>query len=436
MIAGLAAVVALAAAPAAQPLPPDYPLTRPAPACPAWMTAWTLSGTLQAGDDWNAILLEVRGDRARLTELTIRSQIPRMPVVEADWFVSEPMKPEAASFSIASRVYSGKPLDDLCRTLTAGGLGAVISRSHAALKAVEGALVIESKDAMATLNEREGRTGVEVKPPDPRPPEKLPPIPYQEGEKLGPGTIVQPGLVAKETRATERRDVTPKDPDPDNPVDPEVAAQDDAERRGLDAARDVLVRQARAIRVTAGDLVDVPAARRALARLTELDPEGLPKGLPSEFVLASTGAPKDYVTALAIETLTDDESPDRLAALRWLGDQPSPDAIEDLLIVLRRRPDAKPVQLEQALALRALLKAAPDQARMQALRLLTGPRRVVRAAMGVYWFTEPPLRRELAATDFTNVDKVRAMAARIRSYLTVSARDPDLKKAAAGVQNP
>lgn len=436
MIAALAAVVALAAAPAAPPVPPDYPLSKPAPACPAWMTAWTLSGTLQAGDDWDAILLEIRGDRARLTELTIRSQVPRVPVVEADWFVAEPMKPEASSFSVASRVYSAKALDDLCRTLAAGGIGAIVSRSKAELKAVEGALVIESKDAAATLNEREGRTGVEVRPPDPRPPERLPPIPYQDGEKPAPGTIAQPGLVATETRATERRDVTPKDPDPDNPVDPEVAAQDEAERRALDLTHDVLVRQARAIRTNAGDLVDVPAARRTLARLTEIDPEGLPRGLPSEFVLASTGAPKDYVTALAIETLTDDGSPDRIAALRWLGDQPSIDAVEDLLIVLRKRPDAKGIQLEQALALRALLKAAPDQARMQALRLLTGPRRVVRAAMGVYWFTEPQLRRELAATDFSNPDKVRAMAARIRGYLSVSARDPELKRAAAGVQNP
>ncbi|HEX4823988.1 MAG TPA: hypothetical protein VFV19_06725 [Candidatus Polarisedimenticolaceae bacterium] len=37
--------------------------------------------------------------------------------------------------------------------------------------------------------------------------------------------------------------------------------------------------------------------------------------------------------------------------------------------------------------------------------------------------------------DFTNPDKVKGMAARIRGHLTVNARDPDLKKAAAGEQN-
>jgi hypothetical protein len=73
---------------------------------------------------------------------------------------------------------------------------------------------------------------------------------------------------------------------------------------------------------------------------------------------------------------------------------------------------------------------------MQALRLLTGPRRVVRAAMGVFWFTEPSLRRELGQVNFANADKVRGMAARIRGHLTVNAKDVELKKAAAGVQNP
>src|SRR5262249_59621834 len=127
---------------------------------------------------------------------------------------------------------------------------------------------------------------------------------------------------------------------------------------------------------------------------------------------------------------------DGRAALRGLGAQPAPNAIEDLLALVRKRPEGKQLQQEQALALRALLKAAPDQARMQALRLLPAPRRLARAAMGVFYFTEPSLRRELSVVDFSNPDKVRAMASRIRGYLTVNARDPDLKKAAAGAQSP
>lgn len=436
MIAGLAAALFLAAAPAAKPLPPDFPFNKPQPACPAWLTAWTLAGTLQPGDDWDAVLLEIRGDRARLTELSIRSQLPRMPLVEADWFLSEPLPPEASSFSIASRVYSGKSLEDLCRTIGPERMAALTSRSKAELKVVEGALVIENTDAQSITTDREARTGVEIRPPDPRPPEKLPPIAYTEDEKPAPGQIVQTGIVATQTHNLERRDVTETEPDPEHPVAPERLAQDDAERRALDATRDLLVRQARAVHAAAGDLVDIPATLRTLVRLAELDAPGLPKGLPTAFVLATIGAPKDYVTALAIEILTEPSSPDRMAALRWLGDQSSPGAIEDLLIVLRARPDTRAVQQEQALALRALLRAAPDQARMQALRLLTGPRRVVRAAMGVFWFTEPSLRRELGQVDFKNQDKVRAMAARIRGHLTVNAKDVELKKAAAGVQNP
>ena len=432
---GLAALL-LAATPVTPPLPPDFPLTKPTAACPSSLTVWSFSGTFDAGDDWDARLLELRGDRARLSALSIRSQVPRMPVVEADWFVTEPLPPEPSSFSFSSRVYADRPLEELCVALRQGGLEVLIGRSTSELKAVEGALVIESKTASAVLTERGTRTGVEVAPPDPRPPERLPPIPYEEGSKPVPGQIVQPGLAATETRTQERRDVTEKEPDPERPVDPTRAAQDEAERMALEAARDAVSRQARSLRTLAGALVDVPAARRVLARLVELDPSGLPKGLPSEFRLAMAGAPEDYVTALAIETLTNEESADRLPALRWLGDDASPGAVEDLLIVLKRRPETRERQLETALALRALWRAEPDAARMQALRLLSGPRRVARAAMGVFWFTEPALRRELNAVDFGNAEKVRGMAARIRAYLTVRAKDPALKKSAAAPQSP
>ncbi|HZN54460.1 MAG TPA: hypothetical protein VFB67_04000 [Candidatus Polarisedimenticolaceae bacterium] len=417
---------------AAATLPPAVPSST----CPAALTGWTWSGSLESADEWDAILLELRGDRARITELTLRSQVPRLPVAEADWFVTEPLKPETASFTVATRVLSGKPLEELCAGLARGGLPRLAVRSSAELNAAEGALVIESKEATAVAEERGARVGLEIKPPDPRPPEKMPPIPYDEGQPRAPGQIAQPGLVATTKRTLERRDVTARDPDPDRPVEPERAAQDEAERKALVSARDLMVRQARSLRATAGDLIDIPFAKRMLSRLVELDAAALPKGLPGELILAVAGAPRDYVTALAIETLTHPESPDRLTALRWLGDQPAPDAIEDLMITLRRRSDAKSIQLEQALALRALLRAAPDQARLEALRLLTGPRRVVRAAMGVFWFTEPPLRRELSSVDFTSVDKVRAMAARIRGYLSVAAKDSELKRAAAALGSP
>ncbi|HEX4823986.1 MAG TPA: hypothetical protein VFV19_06715 [Candidatus Polarisedimenticolaceae bacterium] len=435
MIVPAAALVLLAAAPAVPPLPPDYPFNRPAPSCPAYLSVWTSAGSLQAGDDWDAVLLEIRSDRARLTDISLRAAIPRMPTAEADWFLSDPLDPEASAFSVATRTYSGKPLDDLCQSLVKAGMTAVTSRAAADLKVDGKTLLIENLNAGAILNDRDGRVGALAKPPDPRPPERLPVIPYDEQTKPGPGTLTQPALDAKQTSQTERRDVSPKDPDPDHPADPERVAHDDAERKALDAARDIVWRQARGVHPTAGDLEDIPASRRMLARMAELDVEGLPKGLPSDFILATLGAPKDYVTALAIDVLNYEDNTDRLAALRWLGDMAAPSAVDDLIALLRKRPDGKQLQEEQALALRALLKASPDQARMQALRLLTAPRRVCRAAMGVFYFTEPALRRELTTLDFSNPDKVKGMAARIRGHLTVNARDPDLKKAAAGVQS-
>lgn len=432
----LAAAALAAIAAATPPLPPDYPLQKAPPACPAWLSVWTMNGTLDAGDDWDAVLLEIRGERARVTEVAIRSAVPRLPVAEADWFTPDGLDAEAYAFSVGTRAYSGKALDDLCNALAKGGLGAVLSRASAEMKAVDGSLVIANKQALSLLDDRDGHVGAFARPGDPRPPERLPPIPYDEAVKPPPGTIAQPGLAATSTDEIDRRNVTAKTPDPENPIPADRLAQDDRERVALDSARDVLARQARAIHETAGDLEDIPALRRAFDHLRELDPTALPKNLPSEFVLATIGAPKNYVTALALELLGDDAGADRLKALRWLGDEPSTSAVEDLLAVLRKRPDIKIVQREQALAFRALLKASPDQARMQALRALTGPRTVVRAAMGVFYFTEPSLRRELSTVDFSNPDKVRGMAARIRSHLTVNAKDPELKKAAAGVQNP
>ncbi len=434
----LPAVVLAAAAliPSPAPSPPPDPLAKPPGPCPAWLTAWTWSGTLDAGDGWTADLLEVRGDRGRITELAIRSQPPRLPAVEADWFWPEPWGPEPTAFSVASRPIADKPLEELCRSLLRAGLGTVIHRSKSELIEEGGSFTIASKTAAATLDEPEGHTGVEVKPDDPRPPERMPPIAWEEGTKPPPGTIIQPGIVATTKASLDRRDVTAREANPEQPAEPARVAEDDAERKALSATRDVIVHAARALRFTNADLADVPAARRTIARLRDLDAPALPKPLPTDFLLAVAAAPRDYVIALAEATLADDESPDRLAALRELGDQASPDAVEDLLILLRRRPDGSAIQKEMALALRALVKAAPDQARMQALKLLTGPRRTVRAAMGVFYLTEPSLRRELAVVDFGNVERVRAMAARIRGHLTANAKDPELKKAAAGVQPP
>lgn len=416
-----------------RPLPPDVPVTRTAPACPSWLTIWTMTGGLESGDGWTADLLEIRGDRARITHLVLFARTPRLPAAEMDWFLSETPRPEIEAFSTSMRALSGKPLSALCTALSRDGIDAVLHRASATLISNRGEFTIENHDAVAVMSDPSARTGVEIRPPDPRPVERLPSIPWEEGYKAPPGTIVQPGIEATQTRTTDRRDVTEKELEPFEEIDRTHAHQDEAERQALENAREIVVRAARTLTVRRGDLADVPMARRTLARIGELDATGLPENLPTEFRLAAAGAPADYVKALAIETLTHEDSPDRLLALRILGDDPSPDAIEDLLILLARRPETKVIQQDNALALRALLKAAPDTARLIALRMLSGPKRTVRAAMGVFFFTEPALRRELASLDFSNPAKVVGMTARIRGHLAASARDPELKRMAASL---
>jgi hypothetical protein len=121
----------LAAAALVPPAPYSDPLAKPASPCPAWLTAWTFNGSLDSGDSWTADFLEVRGDRARIAELSIRSQPPRLPQAESDWFWPEAWPSEPAAFSIARRPVADKPLDDLCRALLRTGLGAVIGQAKA-----------------------------------------------------------------------------------------------------------------------------------------------------------------------------------------------------------------------------------------------------------------------------------------------------------------
>jgi len=180
----------------------------------------------------------------------------------------------------------------------------------------------------------------------------------------------------------------------------------------------------------------VPAARRILETLDAVDDAGLPSDLPSPFLLESAAAPREYAVALALEVLAreddDSEHDDRAAALRKLGDQPTPSATEDLVLAVLQPANSKDRQIEIALGLRALLKADPEQARVQAAARLSGPRPVALAALGVFAATEKAFSQELSVLDLADPKKVLDVTARLKRHLADTATDPALRKAAGG----
>ena len=96
--------------------------------------------------------------------------------------------------------------------------------------------------------------------------------------------------------------------------------------------------------------------------VSEWTGQGLPPRVDEyqfAFPFTMEGGYKDPVQVYEkINDLADEFGPDRLAALRWLGDQPSITAVEDLLAILRKRPESAQIQQEQALALRESLPDA------------------------------------------------------------------------------
>lgn len=404
-------------------------------ACPHFLQSWVVVGGFEAGDDWTTRLVTIRNDRARLEELRIRSEAPKPSDADSRWFMpAGTPDPEPVEVAVGTKVLLGDSLQAMCKELAAVGLGSIQQKALVDVQKRAAGGVDARRIEVTVTDVQEGmRVGVHA-------------TPAPEKPKPGVVAATNPGMrkeslvLAQEDLADDgdvEEEVDPKAPRPP-PLSPDAMKARQRSKAILTAVRTITERYSRTMTAASSDFNSVPAARRILETLDGVDDAGLPSDLPSPFLLETAAAPREYAVALSLEVLAreddeDGESGDRSAALRKLGDQATPVAVEDLVVVLLQPTKTKERQVDAALALRALLKADPEQARIQAVRLLSGPRPVALAALGVFAATENPFSQELGLLDLTDAKKILEVTARLKRHLAETATDPALRKAAGGV---
>ena len=122
------------------------------------------------------------------------------------------------------------------------------------------------------------------------------------------------------------------------------------------------------------------------------------------------------------------EDSDEEVALKLLGDGAGSSAAPLLRLKLRSATAANRPSVA-GLALRALLAADRDAARLEAVPLLTDPA-FARPALGVFALTDPYVREELDPVDPADGEAVAEAALRLLDQLEATAGDDELGEAA------
>lgn len=397
--------------------------------CPRTLSAWVVAGGFGDGEEWSVRLLTLRGDRARLEELRVRSEVPKLAEGEARWFRTEARpEPQPVDVTVGTRVFREESLQAFCKELADAGIASLQSRTKIDEKKKPSGEMEEQRVEVTFTDERGGaRIGVHLTPAPPAA------ASAKGGAPAAPTPRRRATMVLVEEDLSEEPGDEDEDGTPIPPLTPEAAKSRETSRLVVGAVRAVLDRNARALSGTANDFAGIPAVRRILGVLDEMDEDGLPADLPNDFLFEAATAPRDYSVALCVEAIVRDEDDDKASALRRLGDQASPAAVDDLVLLLQESPRTKDKQDLAVLALRALLKADPEQARVQAARLLGGSRPVARAALGVFAATETAFAKELDSLDLGDAKQVLAVTTRLKAHLAETSSDPALRKAAGGV---
>lgn len=405
----------------------------PPPTCPAKLSAWVVSGGFGDGDEWSARFLTIQGDRARLEEVRVRSEVPKISEDDAKWFATaDRPKPEPVDVSVAQKILVGDPLKAICREISEAGIAVIQARSRIDQKRKPNGQVEEQWIESLVVDTRGGvRVGVHAPP--------VPPTKEMREAEVKEAVAEKRSLEQTQSFAIDEEDLSDgaeSDEEPGAPKKPATDAGKSKERsRAVIAAiRSVIERNSRSLVASPNSFASMPAARRILRSLSAIDEDAISDAVPSDFLFEVATAPRDVEVPLCAEALARDDEDDlnKLSALRRLGNQPSPTAVDDLVVVLQDPASDKTKQDMAILALRALLKADPAQARIAAARLLTGARPVARAAFGVFAETEQTFAQEIRTLDFKDNAKVLALTTRLKRHLADDASDPALRRAAGG----
>ena len=356
------------------------------PGCPPNLRIWRSHGDAEPGGEWSADILEIQGDIGILREVLIRFGEGTLPSDETRWF-DAPSVLEPDSLRTRTLSFMGDELLDYCRHLTGSQIESLREKSRPrCLVNDSGARMMLT--AMLTVTDT-----------DPQQPE-----PRAEG---GIGVTVGGGQVDEDELECERvAELTAA-------FDPQDVRESGSE--AFDSIYAMLEEMAGTDGPVETGLAAVPVARHLLEILSEADKKRVPENLPSEFYLTVTAASGAYAESLALDRMLTEDAPDEEVALKLLGDFASPAATALVQLKLRASVAAQRAEIG-SLALRALLAADPEVARVEAQALLSNPA-FIRPALGVFALTDPTIRVDLDSLDLDDEEALAEAGARVLAHL-------------------
>jgi hypothetical protein len=385
--------------------------------CAANLVVWEARGSFAGGAEWTGRQLQIRENEVLVEEATIRMGPAGLPPEEAPWFEVPSRAVPVAAFA-TSNSCRGECIAPACAELNRAGLSVLVRRATASDRCrpqvsvdLEGRKTSERVMDLRILVVRDGRAGLILTPR--RRPRDL--VCGSSGE--GAGTQPEGLGWSKEIYDLGLGAVTLEHhPELPGPTAEEALAIQKAAADVLARAREISRRLGDTGRGVTSGLAAAPLAAallREVGSVDNIDPNEseLP---PSATVVAAAVGPPDYVEALLATALRhpaqDWRTYDDL--LRILGDRAVPAAAGALAMVFDDALDREDTpQSRISDVLRALLKADPAEARRQARKLLEEPRNVL-PAVGVWFLTEPAVRRELAGVEPREAD-LDALAERV-----------------------
>lgn len=383
------------------------------PALPVWIVAWECSGAVSAGDEWTGAKIDVQADRVRFVEVVVRFDALDLAPDEGRWF-ERPTSIPIIDFMVWEQFCRDDCRDEILQEFLEQDSAVLVDRVSGGRNCrervsvgLDGTRTSQIALEVVALEFRSRKSGLIVN-PDIAPGELTCADERFAGQ--APDTTAWINLRYDLDRTGAEQRVAKGDPPPQGSTDPLLEAAGRIQERLLDllASR----------RPDPGTLLTgPPAVRLAEYEMSELaglcDPAEDESGdHPGELAFSAAVSPRDVVRWTAsIEARFGRSDWDREFAVRTLGDDPAPQQRDAILEILRTGVAGNDTKTA-SLALRALLKADPEEARRRAEPLLDHDE-LWRSACGVFVLSDPALARRFADRDEIAIE----VRDEIREYL-------------------
>jgi hypothetical protein len=366
---------------------------------PVSISAWECSGGTSSGMEWTGAKIDVQEERVRFVEVVIRFGSSELPPDEAKWF-ERPKATPVVDLVAWEQFCRDDCRDDILRELFPEGSSPLVTRATAGRRCrervsidVDGTRTSQVALEVIAMTFTSGWSGLIVNP-------WFDPATVACANDPFAGQAPENSAWADERYDLERGRVK-RHGAADGPSADE--SMSDIQESAGDLL-DRLLEQLAARRPDPGTLVSGPPAvrlaayeARDLATVCALSEDGSGDGsssYPGEFALSAAVLTDNVVRSMAaVEARFGRNARDGELAIRLLGDGPAPDQREAILEILNSGVTHGDT-VTASLALRALLKADPREARRRAEPLLEHDQ-LWRSACGVFVLSDPALARGL-----------------------------------------